>query len=432
MISRLWEKWEELTMGGAEETGPSVRGIGRIRKISREQLLCLAAAILLALLSYVMSVREAGLLGGYRLQRGGHGAAAREYALTVDGLEEEGQQISIRVEPREYSEEEAEQTFAELMEALPLYILGDNADLEHVVSDLHFPKTLRDYPGIRLQFYPDHSGVLDSDGKVTPPDAPQEVNLEVRLRAGEHSAEYILPLTVIPAPSRELSPLQELEEQILEAEAAGRTLEELELPAEYGGRSLHYSVRKDGTWWKILLAGLTAVILLGLKPAQDKRQAEKQRENELLLDYSELVSKLIVYMGAGLTLRNAWLRIAEGYTRQRSLEQTAKREAYEEVCRSALELSKGISEGKVYMDFGHRCGLKSYLKLASILEQNRRTGDGRMETALLLEMQEAFEQRKNTARRLGEEAGTRLMGPLMLSLVTVIIIVVVPAMFKLT
>ena len=71
------------------------------------------------------------------------------------------------------------------------------------------------------------------------------------------------------------------------------------------------------------------------------------------------------------------------------------------------------------------------MRLCSVLEQNRRNGEQGLKAALELEMQEAFEQRKNTARRLGEEAGTRLTGPLMLSLITVMIIVVFPAVMKL-
>ena len=54
-----------------------------------------------------------------------------------------------------------------------------------------------------------------------------------------------------------------------------------------------------------------------------------------------------------------------------------------------------------------------------------------MEDALQIEMQEAFEQRKNTALRLGEEAGTKLIIPLMLSLIIVMVIVAVPAMLSL-
>jgi 1,4-dihydroxy-2-naphthoate octaprenyltransferase len=47
---------------------------------------------------------------------------------------------------------------------------------------------------------------------------------------------------------------------------------------------------------------------------------------------------------------------------------------------------------------------------------------------LELEMNDAFEHRKTTARRLGEEAGTKLLLPLFLLLGIVMIIVIVPAL----
>ncbi len=47
---------------------------------------------------------------------------------------------------------------------------------------------------------------------------------------------------------------------------------------------------------------------------------------------------------------------------------------------------------------------------------------------LELEMNDAFEQRKTTAKRLGEEAGTKLLLPLFLLLGIVMVIVIVPAL----
>ena len=115
----------------------------------------------------------------------------------------------------------------------------------------------------------------------------------------------------------------------------------------------------------------------------------------------------------------------------RAAGRSGERAVYEEMLRTEQDLEKGVPERRAYTEFAHRCGPRCYLKLVSVLDQNLRTGDGRLESALEVEMQEAFEQRKNTARRLGEEAGTKLMAPLILSLITVMIIVAVPAMLTL-
>lgn len=53
-----------------------------------------------------------------------------------------------------------------------------------------------------------------------------------------------------------------------------------------------------------------------------------------------------------------------------------------------------------------------------------------MRELLRAEMTEAFELRKHGARRMGEEAGTRLLLPLFLMLGVVMVMVAVPAMLE--
>ena len=51
------------------------------------------------------------------------------------------------------------------------------------------------------------------------------------------------------------------------------------------------------------------------------------------------------------------------------------------------------------------------------------------QTLRILEVEaiESFEERKELAKRIGEEAGTKLLFPMMLMLLIVIVIVIVPA-----
>ena len=43
---------------------------------------------------------------------------------------------------------------------------------------------------------------------------------------------------------------------------------------------------------------------------------------------------------------------------------------------------------------------------------------------------EAFEQRKNRARQIGEKAGTKLLFPMLIMLVLVLVIIMVPAFWS--
>ena len=404
-------------------------------KYTREQILALAAGVLFAGVSVIAQPGGRILKDGNMLERAGYGGEVREYLLNVEGLQGADSQINIHVSPREYTEEEAKAAFEEIMDGLSAQILGPNPSLQEITEDLDLKKTLQDYPGIRLSWRPKDTEMISSTGKVNRSSlpGPADTELAVTLKAGEWEEMFVLPVRILPlSVGDQEESIQALEEVIAQADRDQIFRNELTLPEELNGIRVSYAMPRKPEWLKPILAGIAASVLLGFRPTQEKKQAAKRRENELLLDYAEVVSKLLVYLGAGMTVRNAWIRVTESYLESKEAGRVLARAAYEEMCIAAAELKKGVSERRVYADFAHRCGPKCYLKLASILEQNLRTGDRRMETALELEMQEAFEQRKNTARRLGEEAGTKLILPLMISLVTVMIIVAVPALFSLT
>ena len=403
-------------------------------RLKKEQILVLAAGFMLAAAAFIQSSGSLILLDGNLLERDGPGGTEKEYTLWVDGIGDGKEEIRVRVSPKEYSDTEVQEAFDAVLEGLAADILGSNPSLLEVSEDLKLKNTLPEHPGIRLAWHPEDEGLISITGKVNNQDLsePAETSLTVRLRAGSCEESYVLPVTVLHGRSDPSAVnVQTLEEVIGQADRDQVFGDSLRLPETLNGRRLSYSIPPDHGWIKPAALGIIAAILLGLRPSQEKRKAAKKRETELLLDYSELVSKLLVYLGAGLTVRNAWFRITDSYSEALEAGRTGRRAVYEEMCTAALELKKGTGERRVYSDFAHRCGPKCYLKLASILEQSLRTGDGRMEDALQIEMQEAFEQRKNTALRLGEEAGTKLIIPLMLSLIIVMVIVAVPAMLSL-
>ena len=91
------------------------------------------------------------------------------------------------------------------------------------------------------------------------------------------------------------------------------------------------------------------------------------------------------------------------------------------------ELKNGRPESECYEAFGRRCESPVYRKFGMLLSQNLRKGTKGLKNLLQREAQEAFEERKNMAKKLGEEAGTKLMIPLFLMLAVVFVIVTVPA-----
>lgn len=405
------------------------------KALSREQLLCMAATVILAIASLIANSGSSGLLNGNTLKRNAPGEAEKSYELTVGGISDSGEKISVRVSEREYTKEEAESMFSALMEELSMHIIGRNESLDRIDADMVFPKSVEGFAGIRLSFYPSDSKLISYEGKVNNLElsAPVNTDIKVVLKTGEYSEEYSVPITVYPSELDTTELISEKLKLLIEMADKDQITEgELNLPEEVAGHHISYEGKKDRSFLKILAGGIFAVILLGLKPEQDRRKREKRIENELLLDYSEVVSKIMVYMGAGLAVRNAWIRIAKDYEKNLKSGQTDPRKVYEEMLVTAGEMERGVPETKAYADFLKKCPQQCYMKLISLLEQERKTGDARIKDAMELEVRQAFEQRKNVARRLGEEAGTKLMAPLMLSLITVLLIVAIPAMMTLT
>lgn len=92
------------------------------------------------------------------------------------------------------------------------------------------------------------------------------------------------------------------------------------------------------------------------------------------------------------------------------------------------EMENGLPESQAVSRFGERCQHNEYRRLSSILGQSRQTGMKNLQELLAQEMDAAWEQQKQAAKRLGEEAGTKLLLPLFLMLLVVMVLVMVPAL----
>ena len=84
----------------------------------------------------------------------------------------------------------------------------------------------------------------------------------------------------------------------------------------------------------------------------------------------------------------------------------------------------------MYENYGTRCGISVYKKFGMMLSQNLRKGTKGLTELLGREAEDAFEERKNLAKKIGEEAGTKLMIPMFLMLIIVFAMVIVPAFFS--
>ncbi len=410
-----------------EESGKKARKNREARAWLAPAASLLGAAALYGVLTMTASdsdiVSEEG-----RIKREGYGGEEQIYEVWVEGLEEQAVSVTVAVDSQIYTKEEADTAFAQVMENMEERIRGENRNLTEVRSDLVLPS--RTEEGIRLRWYSSDPDVVDSLGKLGEEvEEEQLIILYLELSTGEYHQEYEVPVRVLP-PDRSPSQ-QRLADFLKELSRRNKEQQEepwLALPESFEGSALKYHTKEQGGYESILLIGAAMAVLLVMREKSEAKQESRKRQKELLLDYADLLSKLMVLIGAGLTIPNAWERMVKDYEWALEQKKQKPRAAYEEMRQTYYQMQSGMAEGDAYREFGRRCRLQPYLKLSGLLEQNRRSGTKNMRAILETEMADALEQRKNLARRLGEEAGTKLLMPLFLMLGIVMVMIMVPAM----
>ena len=176
---------------------------------------------------------------------------------------------------------------------------------------------------------------------------------------------------------------------------------------------------------------LIPILLFIIWQEQDKEIHKKAEERKKLLQsgYPEFVTKLILFLEAGMTVKGAFFRITEDYQRKRE-KGKENNYLYEELQYICQRMKNGMSEKDAYEMLGIRCELPLYRKLSTLLIQNLQKGAAGMLDTLRQEGWKANEERKNQVKRKGEEAGTKLLFPMMVMLGIVMLLIIVPACFS--
>lgn len=173
---------------------------------------------------------------------------------------------------------------------------------------------------------------------------------------------------------------------------------------------------------EILCVGVLAIIAIWYSKKEQQQKRLQKRREKLLLEYPEVVSKLSLLLGAGMSISMAFRKVSQSGTGI----------VYEELQRMLYEMDNGMGEKQAYQRFAKRCGLQPYRKLVSLLLTGQRLGSHQLLQRLNEEADKVFTERKNMARKLGEEAGTKLVFPMMLMLLVVMGVILFPAFLSIS
>ena len=398
---------------------------------------CSALAAVLFLQQYQEGVREIKQ-GISRSDREGEAREETFVARMEDGTRVE---VPVEIFSRELSVEEKQELLDQAQQEFEQTYLGENDSENAVTEDLKFASRYVDgqvmavYESSQPQYLWDdgtvHTDALAQTGET------ELVKITVNFTCQDMQMEYVCYVTLQQKASTvENDENAGIQNAVKEQETASRTQQTFQLPDTVDGQKVTWRKTVDYRPLFLPVLGIVLIICIQQKPLQDKKKEQKLREKELLREYPTMVMQMSLLMGAGMTAVTAWERIAGRYDQRcMDLSEKAGRRTrvpryLEEMRITSREIRDGGSVRRSWEAFGNRIGLASYRKFVSLLIQNM--DKGTKDTAFLLgqEAELVIEEQKNRARRLGEEAGTKLLFPMLMMLMVILAVIMIPAMMS--
>ena len=334
--------------------------------------------------------------------------------------------LSITIEPTRISEEKYDELVDDVIEYIYSELPGDNKSLDEVDTALNFVETYPDNDEVSIVWVPDAEGYIDSKGNIDEVPKEKDVVVEILAIISCQGYETTVPINVCVI-RRDLSSMEMLREFInISVEEQNKDLESstIELPKEMGGIKLSYPIKRDySTQIVLMIMGLVgALIVVFGKDYENERRAIKTKEG-IAREYSNIVSKLVILMKSGMSITNAWKRVAyekAGWVREEVV--------YDIMKLSVREMESGTTTYESFRNFGIRIGSEPFIRLVTYINQNISKGTGEILNILEMEMLKSCAERKNMILRAGEKASAKMVFPMLILLMVVMVITIIPAL----
>lgn len=357
--------------------------------------------------------------------------------IEIEG-EEQVKTIKVIIPEKNPNKEQAKKILQEAANTLPHLILGKNVNLKIVNKRLNL---INMYPESNIKINWDvNSSYVERNGELNYSNIKEggnETNIIAKLTYAGESIEKAIQIKVYP---KELSKEEQLEliEQLLIKQLSKDKLMDksdyVKLPTKLEGHDVKikwFLESDDNITFKFLIVGLIiARILMILKDYEIKRKVQ-ERSKQIRQCFPDFIIKLTLLLNAGMTLNRAWAKIGNDYYDYLNTQEGKKQFLYEEMLETLQNINNGISEIKAYEDFGKRCKIPEMMRFTSVIIQNIRKGNDTLVIALQAQASEAWDVRKNIAKKAGEKASSKLLIPMGIMLIIIILIVMMPAFMSL-
>lgn len=358
------------------------------------------------------------------LERPTDGSDKSTYSLQVN-TDETTEYVDIDVSKKIYEYGEIVSIFDKYKDDIIKQLLGNNSSLQEVTYPLNFFNSIGT-ENINLSWQPEDVSYIDYNGNILYENIDSNgtlTTLYVNMELDGVTASLVIGITLYPASNDDNVSLKaEIENYIDQNNNSNST--SVILPSNISSGSVSFAFPQDNNDSIYLILSILFSIILYFLVSRETSTLLKNRNNQMLEDYPEIVSKLLLLSNAGLTITNSLKKIVDDYRNSASF---TSKYAYEEISITLNSLSNGNPESTAYSQFGKRCGLMPYIKLGTLLEQSIHKGSKELSFHLNNEVRNAFENHKSHILTKSKQAETKMLLPMVIILIIIMALIIVPS-----
>lgn len=168
----------------------------------------------------------------------------------------------------------------------------------------------------------------------------------------------------------------------------------------------------------MIFVGIIFAIAIAWNVLNEPKMNVRNRADNYLVEFPNVVTKLALMIDSGMILREAWFSV----TRTTNGE---LRTAMEQACEL---MRNGYSDLDAIYFFGQYSGTKEIKKFASSIGQGISKGSAELSALLIQQSSELWEIKRQRTLQKGEEAATKLVIPTTMMFVGIILVILVSAM----
>ena len=361
------------------------------------------------------------------LQREAVGGKEQEIVLILDAEDIlEDYSYELHIEPQKITKDEAAKLFEETKNTI-------EKDFAEIGKELPVKEKYCNGQ-VKVKWKFENREYIDVQGEIHWEEIPKDgcvCTAEVQLSCGDYEEVYRFPFRIYPIKKSQNEELLEKLEEYFYRQMSIEGEDKIQLPKEINSVSLQWEQEKSFYTLQVLILGVITLFLLKLGQKKENEQKEKKRVQMFQMEYAEVVNQLAMLVETGMPLRQTWNKISKQYERTRAKNLIEKKEVFEAIVRMNRRLCEGETERVAYEGFAEEINVRCYRQLMRMLINQSNKGCAGLSAYLEEECRRAYAERMLTAKKIGEEASTRMLLPLMLMMILVMGIVLLPAIIQL-